>query len=282
MDAKSDPAHRHPTFDPSYAKAFKDPDVVDLYDRRPPYPESIFETLLSLLEGSRTVLEIGCGTGEIARRIANQVERVDAVDVSEAMLARAAHPDRGQDRNIRWMLGRVEEVHLNPHYGLALAGDSLHWMNWEVVLPKLASVLATNAVFAIVTRDWDLGSEEEIDIFRRYSVRPGPVGDPVDMINELQRRGLFVEAGSAEAEAPWRPTVREYIECRHSQSGFPRTEMGPASVREFDQALGDLIQTLVRGGRLQSVDGCLQLTVQATVTWGRPCSPDSQRPMPEL
>src|SRR5438105_3248707 len=95
--------------DPSFVEAFKDPDVVSLYDRRPPYPPEIFETLLSLLpEGSSpAVLELGPGTGEIARAIAPHVARVDAVDASQEMLNRAARMPGGYAGNIRWIVGRA-------------------------------------------------------------------------------------------------------------------------------------------------------------------------------
>ena len=37
------------------------------------------------------VLDVGCGAGTLARRLASRVQRVDAVDRSAAMVAAAAH-----------------------------------------------------------------------------------------------------------------------------------------------------------------------------------------------
>src|SRR4051812_30608179 len=76
---------------PRYASAFEDPAVVASYHTRPPYPEEAFDLLAKLLAGRPgPVLDLGCGTGIIARRLVSLVglvERVDALDVSSAMLA---------------------------------------------------------------------------------------------------------------------------------------------------------------------------------------------------
>ena len=76
-------------FGREYGSQFSDASVVSSYHLRPPYPEETFEILVMLLPADcRSVLDLGCGTGEIARRIAPRVERVDAVDPSAGMIAK--------------------------------------------------------------------------------------------------------------------------------------------------------------------------------------------------
>src|SRR4051794_30245195 len=71
------------------AQQFQDASVVDAYHLRPPYPEDVFSLLDRLVDPDcRRVLDVGCGTGEIARRMAPQVEHVDAVDLSSPMIAK--------------------------------------------------------------------------------------------------------------------------------------------------------------------------------------------------
>src|SRR5207237_1117857 len=75
--------------------------VVAAYPARPPYPESAIRLLAELaVDQPRRVLDIGCGTGDISRRLAQLVECVDAVDASERMLAAGrracgGHPAEG-------------------------------------------------------------------------------------------------------------------------------------------------------------------------------------------
>jgi SAM-dependent methyltransferase len=51
------------------------------------YPAEVFTVLRGLItDAAPAVLDVGCGTGDIARRLSPLVERVDAVDVSAAMI----------------------------------------------------------------------------------------------------------------------------------------------------------------------------------------------------
>jgi predicted TPR repeat methyltransferase len=71
---------------PEYAEQFKDSSVVEAYCHRPSYPVGLSEILLDLMDYEPYVaLDVGCGTGSFARPLAICVERVDAVDFSQAM-----------------------------------------------------------------------------------------------------------------------------------------------------------------------------------------------------
>jgi len=134
-----------------YAARFQNQSVVDRYHLRPTYPPEIFTLLNALVvDEPRTVLDVGCGTGNVARPLANSVERVDAVDRSLPMLARARTLPGGDSPKIRWLHGRAEDVETQPPYALVTAGESLHWMDWGVVLPRFAREVSSHGVLAIV------------------------------------------------------------------------------------------------------------------------------------
>ena len=60
-----------------YAAQFKDRGIVDAYPHRPSYPPETFEILSHLIpDEPRTVLDVGCGIGDIARRLVEFVARV--------------------------------------------------------------------------------------------------------------------------------------------------------------------------------------------------------------
>ena len=72
---------------PEYAAQFSDQSVADAYVNYPPYSEEVFRVLDWLIQDEpRIVLDIGCGTGDVARMLAPLVERIDAVDPSAAMI----------------------------------------------------------------------------------------------------------------------------------------------------------------------------------------------------
>ncbi len=111
--------------------------MADSYDsliRRavPRYDEMIDRLLEHLPAGSMRVLELGCGTGNLTLRLAEQFPRaiVTTVDAAPEMTAltaaRAAKKGIGPDR-LRTVTGRFEEVSFQPgSFDLVTSCMSLH------------------------------------------------------------------------------------------------------------------------------------------------------------
>src|SRR5258708_7221282 len=134
-----------------YAKAFQDENVVQAYHFRAPYPSETFAILAELIhQEPRYVLDIGCGIGNIARHLVEHVERLDAVDFSQQMIEQGKQLPHGDHPHLRWFYGRVEDVALDPPYALVTAGQSLHWMDWGIVMPRLHKVLMEGGYLALV------------------------------------------------------------------------------------------------------------------------------------
>jgi len=252
------------------AQVFMTEDMARRYRYRPPHPAAVGDVLLSLLGGADgPVLDVGCGIGDLARRLAPEVTRVDAVDVSAAMIAEGRRQEHGDHPNLRWINARIEEAELDGPYALAAAGDSLDWTDLPVALPRLHDALTPDGVLAIVQRTWGTGTEEERDIFRRYST----IRDyqPYDLVPELVSRNLFKPQNHLWMTATWRPTIEEYVESRHAQAGFSREAMPAADEEGFDRDLTALLTRLLTEGRVPpATGGRLRLEVTAVVAWGRP------------
>ena len=222
-------------YGPANAEPFKDRGVVEAYRHRPPYPAEVFEILAGLITGApRRILDVGCGTGDLARRLVARVARLDAVDFSREMLERGKRLPGGDHPGLCWLHGRVEEVALEPPYALVTAGESLHWLEWEVALPRFRAVLAPGGYLALVEREtapdpWStLGT-----IIPRYRTDGGY--RPYAMLDELERHGLFRKIGERRtAPVPFAQAIDDYIESYHSRSGFSREQMGPARAAAFD------------------------------------------------
>ena len=256
-----------------HAAQFEDASVAAAYRTRPPYPPETFSVLARLvLPGPRHVLELGCGTGDLTIPLASDVERVDAIDPSSAMLALARRRSIGEGR-VRWIHAPAETAPLQGPYALAVAAESLHWMDWDVVLPRIAAELVPGGMLAIVTRGraerapWDaeLGA-----LIARHSTNREYRA--VDLIVELASRGLFREAGRATTAAvPHAQSIDEHVESFHSRNGFSRERMRAEEAAAFDDGVR---RVLAR----HCPDGVVRLLTNATIVWGAPCTSGSGAP----
>ena len=250
-----------------YGEWFQDPLVVEAYPYRPPYPSALIDHLAGLVQDMpRVVLDVGCGPGDIARPLAALVDRVDALDASAGMLDVGRAAAGGDAANLRWMLSRIEDAALEPPYALITAGESLHWFEWDRVMPLFARLLTPRGTLAIVDRDWAGPPplhERVLAVLKRFNLLG--TWQNVNLLEELRTRNLFEPAGSRQfGPEPWQPTMEEYLLARHSQRSFSRTHMGASAVVEFDGALREALVDVA------TVDGRLQLVASAKVCWGRP------------
>lgn len=252
---------------PDYAAQFADPSVIAAYHHRPPYPAEIFTVLDRLIvDAPRTVLDLGCGTGAIARPVADRVDRVDAIDPSAGMLARARQMPGGDHPRISWVCSSAEDVHLHGPYALVTAGASLHWMEWDVVLPRVGDAMSPNAVLAIIDITHDTipvpWSEELHQLVVQYSTNRA--FRPHDVVAEIERRGLFTRTGEHQT-APFTFTqpVSDYIESFHARNGFSRDRMAPEAASAFDEALAAVVSP-------HASNGLVTLRLVGMVRWGVP------------
>jgi SAM-dependent methyltransferase len=262
--------NRPANISPEHAAAFQERSVVEAYRHRPPYPPETFDILAGLIaDWPRRVLDLGCGTGFIARNLLDSVDAVDAVDaldVSAEMVAEGKRLPNGAHLALNWIVGRAEDAPLRPPYELVVAGDSLHWMDWEVVLPRLADVLTARGQLAIATvhtlpAPWDAAA---LPIMQRYSTY-GDRYRSLDLIAELSQRDLFEPRGQRRtAPMAFAQSIDDYVQSFHGRAGFAKGRMPAADVAAFDQAIRNVV------AQHAHIQGQVALQVVAEVSWGRP------------
>ena len=76
-------------------QSFENADLVDYYRFRPAYPPEITSQLIALSPRRNCALDLGCGTGKMARSLSSAFGSVVAVDASAAMLAVAQELTEG-------------------------------------------------------------------------------------------------------------------------------------------------------------------------------------------
>lgn len=265
--ARSPHAPKPKHLNPDYGAQWQDSGMARAYRHRPPYGDATFDMLVALVLEDRdaAVLDVGCGTGDLARPLAERFERVDAVDASEAMVAAGKACSGGKAPGLHWIVAPMETAPLTGPYDLAVAGESIHWMNWERVFPRIAEALAPEAMLAIIERreaaqPW---ADELGRLIRRYSTNQDYA--PFDIVAGLEERGHFELVGTHTTKLQtFKQPREEFIEAIHSRNGFSRARMG-VNAPVFDAAFRDL---LMRHGLFDDVE----LEISTVIRWGRPRS----------
>jgi SAM-dependent methyltransferase len=251
---------------PDYATQFCDRSVVRAYAARPPYPTRVFHELAALLPARKgNALELGCGTGDLTFGLAPHVDELVAVELSPAMLSAAIRRHASVPRHVRLVLAAAEAFEPREKFSLVVAAESLHWMDWTKLLPRIARWLKHDGWLALVTPrslvalPWEAPLRE---LVARFSTNQDY--QPYDLVDELTERGLFVEHGRALAVEPmFTQSLDAYVESFHSRNGFSRERMSPENAASFDQALRALVLAHDPSGQVGG-------EVAATVVWGRP------------
>jgi SAM-dependent methyltransferase len=250
---------------PEYAVQFEDRSIVKAYAARPPYPATLFAKLGALLPTvPANALELGCGTGDLTFDLSPYVAELVAIEPSFEMLSAALKRHASVPRNVRFVLASAEKFEPRERFSLVVTAESLHWMDWALVLPKIARWLSEDGLLAIVTARSFSGHAWEQEL-RALIARSSTNQDyrAYDLIAELTQRGLFDEQGRERFAEPFSQSVAAYVESFHSRNGFSRERMGEQAALAFDQ---DVRALLGRHGVTDSVSG----ETSATLVWGRP------------
>ena len=134
---------------------------------RPAYPKEAIEFLTARfnLSEATTVLDLGCGTGQVAIPLAARGIPVFAVDPDVDMLAEGLRTEqRSGIQGITWLRGKDNCLHRLrlPPLALCTMGASFHWMNRDKALATLDRFILPNGGVAILSGGISVWSGEEV------------------------------------------------------------------------------------------------------------------------
>ncbi len=177
------------------------------------YPQILFDNLAERfqLDGTKRLLDLGCGAGLVALPFSDRFQEVVAIDPDAEMLKEAqAEAEATGVKNIRWIHDRAESISEElGQFRLATFGRSFHWMQRELVAEKLQTLLSDNGAIAILKTGDDPWHSElpwkktAIAVVKRW-------------LGEQRRTG---QAG----EGAWKPLAVSHDEVL-ATSGFARQD----------------------------------------------------------
>src|SRR3712207_1245092 len=97
--------------------------------------------LRHLPEGCDSVLELGCGTGEFSRRLAQRARRVVALDLSSEMI-RVARARSARFRNIHFVVGDMTKLPVpGARFDCVASLNTLHHVDSRLALRSMRAAL---------------------------------------------------------------------------------------------------------------------------------------------
>ena len=249
----------------SAAAIFGDADVARCYAHRAPYAPALFDFLLKKTPGRARALDLGCGPGKIAIVLADHFAEVTALDPAAAMIDAGREADAGQHGNIVWTIQRAEDLETGQTFDLVTAGTAIHWMQHDILFPKLA---ALTPIVAIISGDGPAhppcGHEAWVAFNSRWVARLGGVYSPAAFGAEAARHEPWLDIAGRERFAfTFRQRLEDFITGEHSRATWARAAMGEDLAAEFDRDLEALLGPHER-------DGMLAIDLVSELTWGAP------------
>ncbi|HJM72402.1 MAG TPA: class I SAM-dependent methyltransferase [Acidimicrobiales bacterium] len=124
---------------------------------RADFPVAGIERLVALgigISGQR-LLDLGCGTGTLARQFASRGCTVTGVDIDVRMLAAARDLAAEADLQIEWLECHAEETGFSPgSFDVITAAQCWHWFDGEAAASEVRRLLLAGGLVAVCGFDW--------------------------------------------------------------------------------------------------------------------------------
>lgn len=162
--------------------------IALLYNEaRPCYPAELFSTLIDVtgLHKDSKLLEIGPGTGQATRSLAEKGFDITAIELGTGLAAVAKY-ELQNFKNVQILTGTFEEIALPENsFDLVYAATSFHWIESSIKYSKTYNLLKDRGHLAIIHTHHV--SDEQGDAFFNASQ---PIYDRYDFTDKHQKPKL--------------------------------------------------------------------------------------------
>jgi SAM-dependent methyltransferase len=122
---------------------------------RPPYSAQLPDMIEAELglDGTGTLIDVGCGPGVLAVQLAPLFDTVIGIDPEPEMLAEAGRHAADQAVTANWVEARAEDLAVLdlPPAGVVTFGQSIHWTDRQPVLATVHRLLVAGGAVALIT-----------------------------------------------------------------------------------------------------------------------------------
>ncbi|MFN0096643.1 MAG: class I SAM-dependent methyltransferase [Dehalococcoidia bacterium] len=131
--------------------------ATDYATHRQGFPAALFDRLATFGIGIRgqRVLDLGTGTGTVARSLALRGSEVTGLDPSAEMMGQAKAMDAAAGIAVRYIQGKAEATGLgDAAFDVVTAGQCWHWFDGPVAAREVYRLLSPGGILAILHFDW--------------------------------------------------------------------------------------------------------------------------------
>ena len=227
---------------------------AEAYDTaRPGYPERMIEDLIvaSGIPDGGTVLEIGCGTGQLTVPLAKRGFGITAVELG-SNLSRLAAVNLDPFPNATVVCADFERLDVEANaYDLAVSAQAFHWIDPSIGYPKARTALRSSGCLALI---WNLfpGSDAAVQSaldaeYRKHSpqLERSPRSSALETrvartIGEIRASGLFDEP--VVRRYPWSRTYKTADYLRLLRTFSDHLALDPSDLERLLEAIGVTIE----------------------------------------
>jgi len=223
------------------------------------FPDSLFDRLAALGIGAsgETIVDVGTGTGTLARGFALRGAKVIGIDPDGRLLAQARRLDVAASVTVEYKIGSAEAIPLPDGVAdVVSAGQCWHWfdgqkaaMEFSRITKPHASVVVAYFSWLALTRNVVEATERLIKKHNRNWKFGGGIGVDFRSLPHLQAAGFSrIETFSYDLDVPYTP---EGWRGRIRASAGVGASLAPAEVEAFDAELARILEESFPGDLLK-------------------------------
>lgn len=223
--------------------------ATDYATHRAGFPDEFFDRLLRFDVGhpDQTILDLGTGTGTVARGFAARGAHVVALDPALPLMRASRDLDRKNSVDVRYFAARAETIPLaDASLDTVVAGQCWHWFDRPATLTEVARLLRPGGHLVIAYLNWlplpgnvVQATESLIESHNPAWHFGGGTGITGDYLADIATHGYKnIETFSFDLDVPytheaWRGRIR-------ASAGVSAT-LSPDAVARFDDELQQLL-----------------------------------------